>query len=306
MKTSKNNNLAIFSANAGQFPKQPISLLEIMREFIGYNICQWDSMIERLSEQTANKSSGKRISTKDAKGIRRDLDIFFGDKEVKGLGWDDVEVRVSDLQMRLDLVSKSNLPTYESVNQALHELKMAFLNALAERKFVMIEKQKSEFFEQKKLFGQAVYDAFSSARTEIKSAGNCLAMNENTAAVFHLMRAAELGMRALARRLYVVLKKNPIDSGGWDEIIKGIKIETDKRWEKYKIHPPKTKLGKRKLVEFLKFCEVARDELNVFKEIWRNNTMHAGLPYNEHEAHGVFIRVRDFMQRLSTKVSEQH
>jgi hypothetical protein len=114
------------------------------------------------------------------------------------------------------------------------------------------------------------------------------------------MRVAELGMRALARHLKVKVKRNTIDSANWTEIIKNIGDQTAERWKKL----PKSKQGRRKAVEFLKFCEVAADELNVFKEIWRNNTMHAGLPYNEHEAHGVFIRVRDFMQRLSTKVSE--
>jgi hypothetical protein len=32
-------------------------------------------------------------------------------------------------------------------------------------------------------------------------------------------------------------------------------------------------------------------------EIWRNNTMHARLPYNEYEAHGVFIRPDEVLEK---------
>jgi hypothetical protein len=127
-------------------------------------------------------------------------------------------------------------------------------------------------------------------------------MDFNTAAVFHLMRVAELGMRSLARHLKVKAKKNAIDSAGWTEIINHIGDATAARWQKL----PKAKPARRKAVSFLKLCEISADELNVFKEVWRNNVMHAGQPNNEHEAHGVYIRVRDFMQRLSTQVSEQN
>jgi hypothetical protein len=60
----------------------------------------------------------------------------------------------------------------------------------------------------------------------------------------------------------------------------------------------------KKELEFLKFCRMMADELYIFKEIWRDNTMHSISSYNESEAKGVFDLVRDFMQRLSKEVSE--
>jgi hypothetical protein len=38
MKTHPQNRLAIFSAEWKQFPSRPITLLDIMREFIAFNI----------------------------------------------------------------------------------------------------------------------------------------------------------------------------------------------------------------------------------------------------------------------------
>ena len=149
--------------------------------------------------------------------------------------------------------------------------------------------------EQKDLFGKQVGKLFPDARDEIRLAGNCLAVDLNTAAVFHLMRVAEFGMRALAVHLNVKLKKKPIEHGGWDESIKAIETKIHFRRERYYSSRKKNK----EELEFLKFCRMIADELFLFKEIWRNNTMHAISHYSETEAKGVFERVRDFMQRLA-------
>ena len=239
------------------------------------------------------------MTKKHAKQISKLLEGIIGN-QCEEMGWGDASTRLTNLAIMLDFKLTKKLPTAESVNNELYELQSAIHNELNARKFVMIENQKSNFLEQKNLFGKQVSKCFPSAKDEIQAAGNCLAMDLNTAAVFHLMRAAELGMRALAWHLKVKVKRNTIDSANWTEIIKNIGDATAERWQKL----PKSKQARRKAVEFLRLCEVAADELNVFKEVWRNNVMHAGLPYNEHEAHGVYIRVRDFMQRLSTKVSE--
>ena len=105
-------------------------------------------------------------------------------------------------------------------------------------------------------------------------------------------------MRALARQLRIKVKKNTIDSAGWTEIINHIEGATEARWKKL----PKAKKARKRATDFLKFCEVATDELNVFKEIWRNNVMHASGNYKEPEALYVFKRVEDFMQRLAKRV----
>ena len=53
---------------------------------------------------------------------------------------------------------------------------------------------------------------FKSAKDDIGAAGNCYAADLHTAAVFHLMRVAEKGMKALARHLGIkkVTKTKPL------------------------------------------------------------------------------------------------
>lgn len=53
------------------------------------------------------------------------------------------------------------------------------------------------------LFGERVEDAFPDAHRDIEAAGRCIALDESTAAVFHLMRAAELALQRLANELGV-------------------------------------------------------------------------------------------------------
>jgi hypothetical protein len=173
------------------------------------------------------------------------------------------------------------------------------------KKFVYIPLSKLKFCDQPALFGERVSKCFPSAKGEIMAAGNCLSVDLNTAAVFHLMRAAEFGMRALAIHLKVKLtqkgKPKPIEHGGWDEIINHIENRIEERREKYDKGVKKN----RKEFEFLKFCRIMADELYKFKEYDRNNTMHSIRSYNESEAKGVFDRVQDFMKKLSTEVSEK-
>jgi hypothetical protein len=83
------------------------------------------------------------------------------------------------------------------------------------RRFLHIEKDRIDFLEKDNLFGIEVADKFSSAIRDIKEAGNCLAAECGTATVFHLMRAAEFAMRALARDREVSFSDKPLEEKEW-------------------------------------------------------------------------------------------
>ncbi|HWY75027.1 MAG TPA: hypothetical protein VN281_05390 [Verrucomicrobiae bacterium] len=184
---------------------------------------------------------------------------------------------------------------YQVIDSELASLLVAIRNELAQRKFIFIPPDSVKYLEQEALFGKAVYDAFPSARDEIKAAGNCLAADLNTAAVFHLMRTVELGLRAFARHLPVKVKKKPLEYSEWGPIIKEI--------EK-KIEPKIPKKRGPKQTEAYEFYHGIMGEFNAFKDVWRNSVMHTRRSYNASEAVGVFQHVRNFMQRLSTRISE--
>src|SRR5262249_8731011 len=80
-------------------------------------------------------------------------------------------------------------------------------NELKKKHFVFIPDKYGDALEKPDLFGEQVSIKFPSALRDIRDAAYCRAVGLNTAAVFHLMRVAERGMRALAKTLRVRLQK---------------------------------------------------------------------------------------------------
>lgn len=155
---------------------------------------------------------------------------------------------------------------------------------------------RSNFFEQHDLFGEAVSAAFPSAQSEIKDAGNCLAADLHTAAVFHLMRAVEHGLRALARHLKVKAGQ-PLEYACWEQVIRAI----DQRLDKIRL---KTR-GRKKSAE-LEFYGRLLMECAYFKDKWRNPVSHARDRYSEAGALDALGHVQDFMKKLAERVKESN
>lgn len=177
---------------------------------------------------------------------------------------------------------------YKTVQQEMEEVRLA-----------VIFSRNAQFFEQDALFGKEIKDSASNElNAEIKAAGNCLATDLNTAAIFHLMRAIELAMRAVVRNLKIKVRNKPVEHAGWDTLVKLIEKDTRLKKEKY----DRSKRKKKDLLEHCKFFRLVADELNIFKEIWRDNTMHTQGMYAPSEALKVFERVRDFTQRLAKRI----
>ena len=173
--------------------------------------------------------------------------------------------------------------------------------ALSRRIFLYIQDDRSEYVDNEKLFGATVFDAFPSAQRDIKEAGNCLAVECGTACVFHLMRASEFSMRALARDRGVQFADKPLEEKEWGQIlpnldakITALRMAANSNW------PPGRK------DEQLRFYSDAVQELRGFNDAWRRHVSHADSRafYERDEALGVYKHVRLFMQKLATKISE--
>ena len=174
------------------------------------------------------------------------------------------------------------------------------IEELRHKQFAFVPTNKAEFFERDDLFGVAVKEATSDEiNTEIKAAGNCLAADLNTAAVFHLMRVVEYAMRATVIHLHLPIGDIPIEHAEWKTLIELIEKEVRRKRAVYDRSEPK----KREDFEDCKFYRMVADECFAFKEIWRNNVMHTQGTYSAPAALGVFERVRDFMQRLANRIS---
>lgn len=165
-------------------------------------------------------------------------------------------------------------------------------------KFAVITPEKVQYFEQEKLFAEAVFKNFPSARDEIKAAGNCLAQGLNDAAVFHLMRTVEYGLRGFAKFLQVSIPAEELEYKDWkvglDQIRAAAKTKTEVGL-----------MSDKERAEAREFYNGVLSEFEGFKDVWRNSLMHTrNLPYKSGEAAAVFERVKTFMERLAVHVSE--
>ncbi len=136
------------------------------------------------------------------------------------------------------------------------------------------------------LFGKEVDYRFPTAAPEIDEAGKCLALGRSTACVMHLMRALEVGLKALADDLGVPFAEN------WNHLL--AQIERVIPTIEAKTHGAKNEQW---------YSEVAT-HFRFLKNAWRNHAMHVHERYDDEKAKAIFDSVRAFMQHLSTKLAD--
>lgn len=141
--------------------------------------------------------------------------------------------------------------------------------------------------------------AFPSIQWDVYEATDCYALQHNTASVFHSMRVAEIGLRALAKERKISLPKGkPIEWVNWQETIKALDDEIKAIGA--------TKPAGSAKDDALEFYSGARADLNGFKDEFRNSVMHVRQRYDEHQALRALNTVRVFMDRVSGKIDHTH
>jgi hypothetical protein len=160
-----------------------------------------------------------------------------------------------------------------------------------EEKLIFCIRENAEYFEPKEpLFGVDFQNKFpTNGIFELDEAGKCLALSRETAAVFHLMRLMEIGIRATAKSLGIPDPIKPSD-WNWYQILKRMKDENDqrsagktKRW---------TVPGDRE------FFESAYASLDAVRVAWRNPTMHIENKYTFDEADNMLVASCSTAQRM--------
>jgi hypothetical protein len=190
---------------------------------------------------------------------------------------------------------------------AASQIRSCLVAELSKHKYLYVLTEKAEYVDCDALFGSKVTTAFPSAAFDIKHAGNCFAAECPTAAVFHLMRAVEWGLRALAahlgfrRDLRTRTKSGkvvytPLAWAEWEKILEALRNRVDERIVKLK-------RGPRKQV-YQEFYHPAIKDIAGFKEAWRNHVMHTRREYSPEDAGSVFVHVKSFMIILATRISE--
>jgi len=170
---------------------------------------------------------------------------------------------------------------------ALFEMNRHLRQDLEGRHFLFVpnERLESYYIPGSALLGPDVRARFPSAVLDIEEASKALAFGLSTAAVFHLMRVVESGLRELSGVLGIALQPN------WGQYIQAFNDAVKNK-------------RKRKGVSWRRdapfYTDIAGD-LELIKSAWRNPTMHLERYYTSDEADLIFKATKSFMQRLATK-----
>jgi hypothetical protein len=167
--------------------------------------------------------------------------------------------------------------------EALDQLLIRINEDLRKRKFAFVEPGWDAYYGQSDPFGLG-RSKLKDCLPNIKQAGNCLAVAEGTACVFHLMRAMEMAVRKLGSRLKITINAQTT----W-------RVLTGAMDGKIKSMPDTNAADKRKKDNWAE----ARANLHHVGSVWRNNTMHPATSYTPSQARDVYNAVRVFMDVLA-------
>lgn len=188
---------------------------------------------------------------------------------------------------------------YSTLASELRHAIYAILDDLNSRLFVEISGETKELVNSGQPFGEVVNQAFPSAVEDIKEAGRCIALGCNTAAVFHLMRAAEVGLWELGRDRQIPLARSEkIEFSEWGLIIAELEgaVKAIQQWPNSSIKESAHK-----------FYNHAVVEIRAFNDGWRRHSAHPRPdmpPMSADEARASWGHVERFMKKLATKISE--
>jgi hypothetical protein len=211
------------------------------------------------------------------------------------------------LQLSLYQLENNRRMDASAIGTELRNIREAISTESYRHCFLRVVPERSTFINQSALLGDEVAQAFPSAIPDIREAGNCLAAECNTAAVFHLMRVVEWGLRALCvdlgfRRVKSKFKKSgklhysPIAYSEWEKLLDELQDRADA-----KISRLRRGVNKQNTQQFY---YPALQDIRGIRDAWRNHTMHTRDEYNHEDADAILTHVKRLMGTLATRVAE--
>jgi hypothetical protein len=176
------------------------------------------------------------------------------------------------------------------------EIYITALNAEMKSKlFVFIPSHRQKFMQPRHFMAEGTKEAFPKAREEMANAGRSHAVGIHTAAVFHCMRAVEIGLRTMAIALDVKVGEVPLELADQEAVIRGIES---------KINGMKDRKKTAEKDDDLNFYSQAAMQFRYFKDGWRVRTAHTRATYEEGESLSVLEHAASFIDDLSKRLKE--
>jgi AcrR family transcriptional regulator len=249
---------------------------------LGQTMAKADSVLNQIStlEGETGVNHRERISVLWKQVARHFDDTVDGLKRINA----DIALpsAIAQVKRMKDHLAQNQNAVY--LQNALAALQDRIQDELSTRMFYYVRPENVEKYNEPNLFGEKVSEGFPTAREDIEAAGKCLALGRSTAAVFHVMRVLELGMRSLAHRVGIEFVPN------WTTYIDDIRKRSDApSIHKFQLDP---------------FKNDVLSDLASLKTAWRNPTLHFTRNYSEEEAEDIFRSAKRLMSHLAEWLRE--
>jgi len=201
--------------------------------------------------------------------------------------------------IRYDLEASPDLFTGVSLAAHLDGLREDIDICMFAHSFIQVTGKLRDYLNPKALFGESALEAFPKSAEDVQDAGDCIAVDLNTAAVFHLMHVVEWGLRAFAIDVGLADvvtdrakgKTVPLEYAQWEQILNQLPDKIDEKIEAIPRGEAKQKAQE--------FYHSAHSDIRGFKDAWRNHVMHTRRSYTREDALAVWSHVQRFMQSLA-------
>jgi len=161
------------------------------------------------------------------------------------------------------------------------------IDEVREQSFLHVKKDRKHYYMNPSLFGEDIDRKFSKVAEDIGNAGNCFALRQYTASVFHIMRVMEYCVQRFGKKLHIPIDvKNETWYQIMDQVNSSVKrlpggknatASQNKRKERY---------------------AMAAGRLDHVRIVWRNPVMHPKDTYDENQALEVLDGVGKYLESI--------
>ncbi|MDE3181007.1 MAG: hypothetical protein KGM47_15275 [Acidobacteriota bacterium] len=247
---------------------------------------------KRLAMVLEKETQGTTRTPEQKTNDRNIISSYYGPFKLAGL-----EMCCTQINKILHACREDGVITTRDLGSMIGELSNRMEDECKSKVFLSLSPREAEFFSPTEpLFGVDFASKFPGGGAfELDEAAKCLALGRATAAVFHLMRVMEIGIRALSKCLNI---PDPIQPSqrNWGRILTTIKEQgIDQKWP---TAAAKTLAG-------AEIFDELHASLDAVKNPWRNATMHVENKYTYEEAEHIFFSVKGFMKKLASRMDEE-
>lgn len=233
----------------------------------------------RLSEFQATAYYGHKgeMPAGDAATIAAQLDAFLGSLEPLALS-----ATSSIIRLYQQTFQGPPFPTYERARACAEAIENTLKAELEQRLTIQVAPQYQDYLLRPLRSWVNLRDAFPDTANDVGHGGACYALEQPTACVFHLMRVAEHGVRALHSSLGIT---KDVEKCTWGDILTPCEDELRK--------PPAQRVAEWSTHEAF-FREVVLN-LRALQKAVRDPTMHVRKTYEMGEALAIYTATQAFM-----------